>query len=101
MAVTDQEVQEVLRTVYDPELHINIVDLGLIYNVEVEEGQVGVTMTLTSPGCPVGPMLTEQVAQNVKLLPGVKDVKVDITFTPPWDPYTMMSDEAKDELGIE
>jgi metal-sulfur cluster biosynthetic enzyme len=101
MAATELEITEVLRTVYDPELHINIVDLGLVYDVDVADSTVDITMTLTSPGCPIGPMITEQIQQNVKLLPGVKDVNVSLTFTPPWDPYTMMSDEAKDELGIE
>lgn len=99
--VTTEDIREVLKNVYDPELHLNIIDLGLIYDIDIQDGSVGVTMTLTSPGCPVGPMLAEQVQQNVKILPGVKDVDVQITFTPPWDPYTMMTDEAKEELGIE
>lgn len=98
--VTPEDVREVLKNVYDPELHLNIVDLGLIYDIDIQDGNVGITMTLTSPGCPVGPMLVEQVQQNLKILPGVKDVDVQITFTPPWDPYTMMGEEAKEELGI-
>lgn len=99
---TVDEIREVLReNIYDPELRINIVDLGLVYDIENEDGNVNVTMTLTSPGCPIGPMVMEQIRENLMLLPGIKDVHVDITFFPPWDPYTMMSEEAKAELGID
>jgi metal-sulfur cluster biosynthetic enzyme len=100
---TSDEVREALKTVEDPELHMGIVDLGLLYGVEVAGTQnedVTVTMTLTSPMCPVGPMFKEAVESKVRSLEGVKKANVEITFTPPWDPRTMASDDAKVLLGI-
>ncbi len=100
---TVEQVREALAEVQDPELHMGIIDLGLIYDVTVEgeAGQdVGVVMTLTSPMCPVGPMFKQSVESKVEGLDGVKSVKVDITFSPPWDPKTMASDDAKVMLGI-
>ena len=100
---TQEEVRDALRDVEDPELHIGVVDLGLIYGVEVagpQNDEVSVTMTLTSPMCPVGPMFKAAVESKVLSLEGVKNAKVDITFTPPWDPRTMASDDAKVQLGI-
>jgi metal-sulfur cluster biosynthetic enzyme len=101
--VTVEQVREALKTVEDPELHIGIIELGLIYDVNVEGPQgedVNVLMTLTSPMCPVGPMFRQSVQSKVESLDGVKNVKVDITFTPPWDPREMASDDAKVTLGI-
>ena len=100
---TQEEVREALKEVEDPELHMGIVDLGLLYGVEVAGPQsedVTVTMTLTSPMCPVGPMFRDAVESKVRSLDGVKSAQVDITFTPPWDPRTMASDDAKVLLGI-
>lgn len=98
---TPEGVMEALREVYDPELAINIVDLGLIYGVEVEGKSVRVRMTLTSPGCPIGPML-QAAAQGAvtRAFPEVEDVRVDLVWRPPWDPRTMASEEARDMLGI-
>ena len=100
---TRDEVMEALKTVEDPELHMGILDLGLVYDVACEgpHGEdVIVTMTLTSPMCPVGPMFREAVLSKVRSLEGVREAKVDITFTPPWDPREMASDDAKLQLGI-
>jgi len=100
---TQEEVREALKTVEDPELHIGIVDLGLVYGVDVagpQNEEVNVTMTLTSPMCPVGPMFREAVMSKVKSMDGVTVANVEITFTPPWDPRTMASDDAKVQLGI-
>ena len=99
---TKEEVRQVLQEkVIDPELAMNIVDLGLVYEVEVTEDAVEeVTMTLTSPGCPVGPQIIKSVqdeAQNA--YPDLERVNVHLVWTPFWNPE-MMSDEAKDELGI-
>lgn len=99
---TKEEVRQVLQEkVIDPELAMNIVDLGLVYEVEVTEDAVAeVTMTLTSPGCPVGPQIIKSVqdeAQNA--YPDLERVNVHLVWTPFWNPE-MMSDEAKDELGI-
>jgi len=97
------QVMEALKTVEDPELHLGIVDLGLVYDVVCDGPNledVTVTMTLTSPMCPVGPMFREAVLTKVRSIDGVRDAKVDITFTPPWDPREMASDEAKLQLGI-
>jgi len=100
---TQEEVREALKEVEDPELHMGIIDLGLIYGVDVagdENEDVKVTMTLTSPMCPVGPMFKAAVESKVLSLEGVKKAEVEITFTPPWDPRTMASDDAKVQLGI-
>ncbi|HEU4760268.1 MAG TPA: metal-sulfur cluster assembly factor [Dehalococcoidia bacterium] len=98
--VSEEVVLEALKEVYDPELHYNIVDLGLVYDVEVNDGGVRVVMTLTTPACPIGPMIIEQIQENLGLLPGVNDVDVEITFDPPWYP-DMMSDEARADLGLD
>ena len=102
MPTTDQ-VRDALKDVQDPELHLGIIDLGLIYDVACEgpEGQdVTVVMTLTSPMCPVGPMFRQSVLSKVEALDGVKSATVDITFNPPWDPKTMASEDVKLALGI-
>lgn len=100
---TQEEVRDALRTVEDPELHMGIVDLGLVYGIDVsgpENDTVAVTMTLTSPMCPVGPMFKEAVLTKVQSMPGVSSAAVDITFDPPWDPREMASDDVKMALGI-
>jgi metal-sulfur cluster biosynthetic enzyme len=100
---TVEDVREALKTVEDPELHMGIIDLGLVYGIDVsgsESEEVKVTMTLTSPMCPVGPMFKEAVESKVRSMDGVTKTEVEITFTPPWDPRTMASDDAKMQLGI-
>jgi metal-sulfur cluster biosynthetic enzyme len=100
---TQEQVREALKEVEDPELQMGIIDLGLIYGIDVEGAEnenVSVTMTLTSPMCPVGPMFKNMVLTKVQSLEGVKSANVEITFTPPWDPRTMASDDAKVQLGI-
>jgi len=93
--------QAALKTVIDPELNINIVDLGLVYQTEVNgEGQVRVTYTLTSPGCPLGPVIQSQLQAALKKLLWVTQVHCNLVWTPPWDPKTMASEEAKMELGL-
>lgn len=88
-----------LKTVQDPELNINIVDLGLIYDVSVSSSKiVKVKMTLTSPGCPLSFVFDQLVTSAIKEIDGVKEVKVELTFEPPWSP-AKMSEEAKLELG--
>ncbi len=98
--VTEDVIVEALREVYDPELHYNIYDLGLVYDVTIDDGKVGVLLTLTTPACPIGPMVTEQLQETLRLIPGVKDVDIEWTFDPPWHP-DMMSEEAKADLGID
>lgn len=98
---TDDEIMERLAGVEDPELALSIVDLGLIYGVETaDDGTVKVTMTLTYPGCPLGPVIGSQVYAAIIDLPGVEDVDVNITFSPPWDPKTMASEDIRMQLGI-
>ena len=100
---TQEQVTDALREVEDPEVPIGVVDLGLIYGVDVagpSNDEVNVTMTLTSPMCPVGPMFKAAVESKVRSLEGVSSANVEITFTPPWDPRTMASDDAKVQLGI-
>lgn len=84
--LTPDAVREVLRKVKDPELDLNIMDLGLVYDVEIDDGKVQVKMTLTSPGCPAGPMITNDVYREVRALDGVRDVDVAIVWEPYWTP---------------
>jgi metal-sulfur cluster biosynthetic enzyme len=99
--ITPEEIMERLVPIKDPEIMLSIVDLGLVYDVQINnEGIVDVTITLTTPACPLGPMLIAQIQDALMEAPGVKDVNVELTFTPPWDPRTMASDEIKMQLGI-
>ena len=93
-----EEVNEALTNVIDPELGLDFVELGLVYDVEVEGDEVHVTFTLTSPGCPIGPQVTEQMKEFVGELPDVAKVFPKMVFTPPWSP-DRMSEEAKFALG--
>ena len=93
-------VVEACRSVYDPEIPVNIFDLGLVYTVEIDaEGAVRIIMTLTAPGCPVAGEMPGWVADAVNAVPGVKQVDVEMTFEPQWG-MDMMSDEARLELGF-
>jgi metal-sulfur cluster biosynthetic enzyme len=96
---TVDEVTDALRDVIDPELGLDFVELGLIYEVEVDGGSVRVTYTLTSPGCPIGPQVSEQIEEFVGDLEGVQEVQPTMTFTPPWSPE-LMSEDAKFALGF-
>ena len=98
--ITREQVDEVLKHCFDPEIPVNVLDLGLIYDVKMEEERVNVKMTLTAPGCGMGAMIAEDVRTKLMSLPGVKDAKVELTFDPPWNPE-MMSEEAKRQLGWE
>ncbi|MCH7878304.1 MAG: metal-sulfur cluster assembly factor [candidate division Zixibacteria bacterium] len=104
---TRDQLFQALMPVQDPEIHIGIVDLGLIYDVEVSESKdkpgqanVVVKMTLTTPACPYGEMLIAQAQKAVSDFPNVNDAKIDLVWEPPWDPREMASDFAKDQLGI-
>jgi metal-sulfur cluster biosynthetic enzyme len=90
---------EALKDVIDPELMINVVDLGLVYNVQQEGEKVLVEMTLTSPACPAGPQIVEQAKLALEKIEGVKSVEVKLVLSPPWSP-DRMTDEARDHLGI-
>jgi len=93
------EVTEALTNVIDPELGLDFVELGLVYDVEVDEGDVAITFTLTSPGCPIGPQVSEQMKEFVGELDGVESVEPKMVFTPPWTP-DRMSEDAKFALGF-
>ncbi|MCA1832831.1 MAG: metal-sulfur cluster assembly factor [Actinomycetota bacterium] len=95
---TEDDVREALKVVIDPEIGINIVDLGLVYDITVDEGQVNVTFTLTTMGCPIGPMIEQQMQQVLSTLPGVEAINPQMVFRPAWTPE-MMSEEAKAALG--
>lgn len=96
----EEDIVRMLRTVYDPEIPVNVYDLGLIYNVDVAaEGLVTVTMTLTAPNCPAADFIMEDVRMKVESVKGVKTVKIDLTFEPEWN-RDMMSEEAMLELGF-
>ena len=95
---TVEEVEEALTNVIDPELGLDFVELGLIYGIEVEGADVHVTFTLTSPGCPIGPQVSEQIEEFVGDLDGVDAVESTMTFVPPWTP-DRMSEDAKFALG--
>jgi metal-sulfur cluster biosynthetic enzyme len=103
MSVSEESVREALKQVIDPELFVNIIDLGLVYTVtttEVEDkSKVEIEMTMTSPACPAGPQLIAQSKSVVGRLEGVSDVEVKLVMTPPWTP-DRMTEEARDQLGI-
>ena len=94
--VSRDEVVAVLQQVYDPELLIDVWTLGLIYDLAIEDGKINIRMTFTSPMCPAGPMLLEEIKAKLGVLEGVEDVNVEVVFTPPWQP----SEELRAMLGI-
>ena len=96
---TEEEVNEALEEVIDPELGLDFVSLGLVYDVEIENGEVYITFTLTTPACPIGPQVTEQMREFVGELDGVEKVHPKMIFDPPWSPE-MMSEDAKFALGF-
>ena len=96
---TKEEVFEALKQVEDPELGMDIVELGLLYDVEVNGPRIKVIHSLTSMGCPAGPMIQEDIERVIRQIPGVEDVESELTFDPPWTP-DRMSDDAKFILGI-
>ncbi len=97
---TAEEILEALKPICDPELGISVVDLGLIYDIQVDGPNVKIQMTLTSPICPWGPELLDQVKQTVESLPFVQKAEIELVWSPPWDPRTMASEEAKMLLGL-
>ena len=100
IALHDKIIDEVMRKCYDPEIPVNIYELGLIYEVKVEpSAEVQIKMTLTAPGCPAAGSLPGEVEDKVRGLPGVKDVKVEVVWDPPWDP-SKMSEAARLQLGM-
>lgn len=103
MPIAEEKIRESLKDVIDPELFVNIVDLGLIYDIRQQEEPEGtdveIDMTMTSPACPAGPQLIAQSKMVVKQLPGVSDCEVRIVMDPPWTP-DKMTEEARDSLGI-
>ena len=97
----EERIVDVLKTVYDPEIPVNIYDLGLIYKIDVdEEGNVDIDMTFTAPACPAADFILEDVRQKVDTLEGVKSANVNLVFEPAWD-QSMLSDEARLELGLD
>lgn len=102
MAVpTKEQIIEALKPIQDPEIRIGVVDLGLVYDIDVtNEGEVTIKMTLTTPACPYGEILLAQVHRAVEELEGVTKVQVVLVWDPPWNPEEMCSDPAKDQLGI-
>jgi FeS assembly SUF system protein len=96
----EAEIVNVLKNVYDPEIPVNIYDLGLIYDIETDDNKnVVIIMTLTAPNCPVADILPNEIKEKVSSLPGIADVKIDLVFDPPWN-QSMMSEEALFELGM-
>jgi probable FeS assembly SUF system protein SufT len=100
----EERVWDQLRTCYDPEIPVNVVDLGLIYDCSVEElngggHRVGIKMTLTAPGCGMGPVLADDVRRRVESVPGVESAEIEIVFDPPWNP-NMMTEAARLQLGL-
>ena len=98
--VTKENIYSKLKKVDDPELHLNIVDLGLIYDVKTKDtGVVDVLMTLTFPGCPLGAIIHKEINEKLLSIRGVKKVNLKVTFDPPWD-FSKVSEDAKEQLGI-
>lgn len=98
--LNEEQIYEALRDVYDPEIPVNIVDLGLVYGVDIKESDVKVKMTLTFAGCGMGPYIAQQAEWRIAEIDDVDDVEVDIVFEPPWNPE-MISEDGKKELGID
>ncbi len=96
---TTEAIYESLKTVFDPEIPVNVVDLGLIYDVQVTKGDVYVQMTLTFPGCGMGPFIAQQAEWAIQDVEGVEDVEIELVFDPPWSP-DLISEEARSQLGI-
>ena len=96
--VNEEDVREQLKEVIDPEMQINIVDMGLIREVDVDESKIDILMTLTTPGCPLHGVFDELVKREVEKLDGVEEIEVELTFEPRWTPEEM-TDEARDQLG--
>ena len=97
---TREELREALKDVFDPELGYNIVDLGLVYEIEIDDAVVAVTMTLTTPGCPASDMIQSGVRQRLEDVEGVNGVNIDLVWEPPWSPQAM-SPAAKEYFGVE
>ncbi len=98
--ITKEEVLEALKEVYDPEIPVNVVDLGLVYGVEVEEGDVSVRMTLTFAGCGMGPYIAQQAEWRLAEIENVDDVNVEMVYDPPWTP-DMITEDGKKLLGLD
>ncbi|MAO75947.1 MAG: aromatic ring hydroxylase [Chloroflexi bacterium] len=98
--ISEDEVLEALRDVYDPEIPVNIVDLGLVYGVSISEQDVEVTMTLTFAGCGMGPYIAQQAEWRLAEIDGIEDINVDLVFDPPWNPE-MITEEGKRLLGLD
>ncbi len=99
-AMPNQEaILTALQTVRDPEIGVNVVDLGLVYTIQTREGEIDVEMTLTSPSCPAGPQILRDAATALEQLEGIRKVNIKLVLTPPWSP-DRMSDAARDELGF-
>jgi len=98
--VTQEEVFDALKTVYDPEIPVNVVDLGLIYDVQVnDDNNVYVQLTLTSPGCGMGPHIAQQAEWAIQDVEGVEEVEIELVFDPPWTPE-LISEEARAQMGM-
>ncbi len=96
--ITKELVTDQLKNVYDPEIPVNIVDLGLIYGINVEDNNINIDMTLTATGCPMGAYIAQLAEEELKKIEGAKEVKVNVVWEPRWSPE-MMSEEAKKKLG--
>ena len=99
MPISEEKVYEVLGDIYDPEIPIDIVNLGLVYGVVVEQDVVNINMTMTSPGCPAATQIVTEAKLMLEDLPEVSEANIEIVWDPPWDP-SMMSEEAKESLGM-
>ena len=98
--LTQENVIGALKNVYDPEIPVNVVDLGLVYEVQINEGNVYVQMTLTAPGCGMGPQIAQQAEWAVADLDGIEDVQVEMVFDPPWSP-DLITEDGKKLLGLD
>ena len=95
----EEKIVQMLRTVYDPEIPVNVYDLGLIYNVDINEGNISIEMTLTAPNCPAADFIIEDIRMKIESIEEVKNVDIQLVFEPEWN-KDMMSEEAKLELGF-